>query len=292
MLKDNRLASRGHWSRVLIIFIPFLLVAYGFHVLVNLLLGFQWDAELPAASAWEELLHTFSFAASIFLVVWVFRKYLDKESFRSLGFQQINRKEFSLGLSVGFLIMLAGYLILLFTDQIFYRKSNFIGVDFILSVFIYAFVALGEELLVRGYFLSNLLGSMNKYVALVLSALIFCLMHGLNQGFSWLPALVLFLSGIMLGLSYIYTRSLWFPVFLHFSWNFFQGTVFGFNVSGNYSYAIISQGRSENNLWNGGSFGFEGSILCVIFELLAILLIYRVFNPSFKSKASSSLTAQ
>ena len=83
---------------------------------------------------------------------------------------------------------------------------------------------------------------------------------------------------VLLGLSYIYTRNLWFPIALHFSWNFFQGTVFGFNVSGIDSYSIIEQEAIHDNLLTGGKFGFEGSIVSVLLHLVFILVIYKVFN--------------
>jgi len=60
------------------------------------------------------------------------------------------------------------------------------------------------------------------------------------------------------------------PIALHFSWNFFQGTIFGFSVSGNAEYSLITQTRTADTIWNGGEFGFEGSLLAVIFLTLAI----------------------
>ena len=66
------------------------------------------------------------------------------------------------------------------------------------------------------------------------------------DGFS---AMSLFLAGILLGITYIYTKNLWFPVALHLSWNLFQ-TLFGFNVSGKDFYSLIEFKIQENNLLN------------------------------------------
>ncbi len=103
-------------------------------------------------------------------------------------------------------------------------------------------------------------------------------MHALNPNMSILSCLDLFLAGILLGVSYLFTKNLWFPIALHFSWNFFQGTVFGFNVSGLNGYSIIQQERISNNLLNGGLFGFEGSVLSMILQLIFILIIYRLYK--------------
>jgi len=47
-------------------------------------------------------------------------------------------------------------------------------------------------------------------------------------------------------------------------------------VSGNKEYALVTQSRSADTILNGGEFGFEGSLLAVIFIILAItaLIIY------------------
>jgi len=57
---------------------------------------------------------------------------------------------------------------------------------------------------------------------------------------------------------------------LHLSWNLFQ-TIFGFNVSGQDTYSVIEFAMIEQNLLNGGAFGFEGSILAVIAMLITIV---------------------
>jgi len=73
--------------------------------------------------------------------------------------------------------------------------------------------------------------SFGKPIALVVSAILFSIMHGQNPAFDYLAFINLFLAGVMLGLPYIFNKNLWFPIALHFSWNFFQ-SLFGFKVSG------------------------------------------------------------
>lgn len=143
---------------------------------------------------------------------------------------------------------------LLLFNQIQYVGSQFIFSDFMAGFLLYVFVALTEELLVRGYVLSNLMDSMDKYWALVISSVIFSILHGGNPSFGWLPALELFLAGILFGIPYLYTQNLWFPIALHFSWNFFQGTVLGFKVSGQEHYSVIQLAYESENLWNWGKF--------------------------------------
>lgn len=111
-------------------------------------------------------------------------------------------------------------------------------------------------------------------------------MHIANPNYSFFSAFELFLSGIFLGISYIHMKNLIFPIALHFSWNFFQGTIFGFNVSGQNGYSLIKQKRSENNIWNGGEFGFEGSVISMALQIICIIILYLYFSNKTKGTES------
>ena len=89
------------------------------------------------------------------------------------------------------------------------------------------FQGFSEELVFRGYLLSNFMESMNKYYALLYNSILFALMHSVNPNFNFIDFINLFLAGLLLGLPYVYTKNLWYPMSLHFAWNFFQGPVFG-----------------------------------------------------------------
>ena len=125
------------------------------------------------------------------------------------------------------------------------------------------------------------MGSFNNYMALVVSSILFALAHGFNPNMDWFSYLNLFLAGILLGATYVYTKNLWFPIALHFSWNFFQ-TLFGFNVSGQDFYSLIEFKIIDKNMINGGDFGFEGSIFSIVAHVLlitAIFLYYERIKP-------------
>ena len=147
-----------------------------------------------------------------------------------------------------------------------------------MSIVFFILISLIEEVLCRGYILGQLLETSNKYIALIISSIIFTALHSFNPNMGTIPILNLFLAGILLGITYIYTKNLWFPIALHFSWNFFQGPIFGFEVSGQEFYAIIQQSRVEDNFLNGGSFGFEGSLLATILMLVSIFLIDQYYR--------------
>jgi len=142
---------------------------------------------------------------------------------------------------------------------------------------LFLLVALFEEILVRGFILGRLLhAGMNRFLALFLSASLFGLLHLFNPHVDLLPLVNLILAGMMLGASYLYTRNLCFPISLHLFWNWIQGPVLGYPVSGMSSSATFLQLQLPHpSLLNGGAFGFEGSLLCTVLLALCTLLIVR-----------------
>ena len=84
----------------------------------------------------------------------------------------------------------------------------------------------------------------------------------------------LLLAGMLLGASYLYTRNLCFPISLHLFWNWIQGPVLGYQVSGNnFLFTMLKLNMPEKNVLNGGAFGFEGSLICTVLMILFTVLI-------------------
>jgi uncharacterized protein len=277
--------SQG-WKNVLGIIIPFFLVVGICQLIGYYLIGvdiMNRDNQLTTLQLF--IVFLFSLIGTV-LIVGVFMKYVDKKPFMSVGFQsQSLLKDTVFGVVLGFSMIAIGFFILQIMNQINIVKIQFNFLELLLSIGFFTFVAIGEELLFRGYILNNLMASFNKYGALLISSILFSLFHIGNDHLSFFSFMELTIAGILLGTSYIFTRSLWFPIALHFSWNFFQGSIFGFNVSGMKVYSLITTNLPTKNIWNGGDFGFEGSVISVIFHLIAILVIYKFF----KDKTTNTL---
>ena len=154
----------------------------------------------------------------------------------------------------------------------------FSPISLLSSLLLYFLVAVTEEVIGRGFILGRMLdGGVNKFVALLISAVLFSLMHLFNPSFAFVPFLNIMLAGCFLGASYIYTRNLCFPIALHWFWNWIQGSVLGYKVSGNEfsNKNLLILHFPEENLINGGTFGFEGSILCSLLLVLGTVIILR-----------------
>lgn len=202
--------------------------------------------------------------AAVLLLTILFRKFVDQQSFFSLGFQLkgfVN--DAWLGLFTAVSILGIGTLVLFFAGylsfiQIKFQPEILITIPFLIGV---AFI---EEIIFRAYILSNVLHSFNKWIALSISAVLFALAHSQNPGANILPVLNVLAAGAFLGLNYMYTRNLWFCILFHFAWNYLQGPVLGYEVSGLQIESLLQQNLEGPEMLTGGAFGFEGSIICLL----------------------------
>ena len=227
----------------------------------------------------------YSMIFTMVIMLWLFMKFIDKQPLIEIGFQTVGRlKEFNYGLILGLLIMAFAYVFLSLIGEIVFENYTFDLQKIFLSIILFIGVSVFEEVIFRGYMLKNLLESFNPYVALFISSIFFSLIHGSNPNVTTLGLCNIFLAGFFLGASYIFTKNLWFPIALHFSWNFFQ-SMFGFKVSGIDSYSIIEFTIPENNMLNGGEFGFESSLLSIIILIIGTFIIWNYFKKNNLEKS-------
>lgn len=207
--------------------------------------------------------------------VWIFRRYIDKKSILSLGFAFNKYKnDFIYGMIWGLGLISFGFFILWTLDYLTIESIKFLPFSMLGYIVLFFIVAINEEVMVRGYLLNNLSESVNKYIALIITASLFGLMHLGNSNISLVGIVNIILAGILLGIYYVHKQNLWFPIGVHFTWNLFQGPVLGFEVSGEKTASIIVQNIQGNELLTGGEFGFEASLLATILMIIAILIIH------------------
>jgi membrane protease YdiL (CAAX protease family) len=133
---------------------------------------------------------------------------------------------------------------------------------------------------------------------LIISAALFGAVHLANPNSSLIAGIGLAIqAGLLLGAAYIYFKNLWFPIAIHFAWNFTQSAIFGANVSGSaVSKTLITSEIRGAEWFTGGQFGPEGSIQATVFCLIAsiILLVIshkegKIIKPYWKQKKQSFL---
>ena len=217
----------------------------------------------------------------VVLSVWLAGRFLDRRPFADFGFHLSGGWWLDLlfGMALGALLITAVFLIQLGLGWITVTGSfeSFLsGTPFWLAVLLPAafFLCVGfyEELLSRGYQLRNAAEGLNLpgvgprgavLLAWVLSSAFFGYLHASNPNATLMSTANVALAGLMLGFGYVLTGELAIPIGVHATWNFFQGAVFGFPVSGlrigGATFLSLDQGGPD--LWTGGAFGPEGGLL-------------------------------
>ncbi|MEF8806130.1 MULTISPECIES: CPBP family intramembrane glutamic endopeptidase [Bacteroides] len=201
---------------------------------------------------------------------------LERRPFSDLG---LSVKGHAKGLWYGFLmavlLYLVGFGLSLVMGEVEVSGFQFRPLDLLGALLFFGLVALFEEILMRGYILGHLLHTrLNKFLSLFISAALFAFLHIFNPEIAFLPMINLVLAGMLLGASYLYTRNLCFPLSLHFFWNWIQGPVLGYQVSGNnFMSTMLKLHMPEENVLNGGAFGFEGSLICTVLMIVCTILI-------------------
>jgi membrane protease YdiL (CAAX protease family) len=218
-------------------------------------------------------------------------KFLDKRRFCDFGFHREKGwwNDFFFGLGLGAVLMAFIFLVELSLGWIrvigFFspRAGNPFWLGILIDLITFICVGIYEEMLLRGYVLRNLAEGMNfkrlkpttaVLLATFFSSVIFSLLHLTNPGASILSFINLLIGGIFLSLGFILTGELAIPIGLHIAWNFFQGVVFGFPVSGVAAInPVISIEQTLNNPITGGIFGPEAGAIGLLATFLGSFLI-------------------
>lgn len=270
------------WLRVLI----FCVLYFALIVIAGVLVGLYQVASSAnkTASTGIPYLSFIINAIISFAAVWLSRKFMDRQRFDSIGFTMDKHGAHAgAGFFLGIFLMVTGTCILFFSKNLIWTDISFNGNDLFIGFGLMVIVAFAEEIVFRGYILNNLLESANKWVAVLISAFIFALVHMANPNFSVVAAVNIFLAGILLGINYAYTKNLWFSILLHFAWNFMQGPILGYEVSGMQLQSLLSHEVKGNELLTGGHFGFEGSLVATVLLLLAIGVLVWVYEKKYTS---------
>jgi len=224
------------------------------------------------------IVNLFGLAGMLF-IAWIFRRFIDRKSFVSLGFAFKNYKsDFIQGMLWGVGLISLGFVVLWALGSLTIESIQFLPISMLGYIILFFVVSINEEVMVRGYILNNLSESVNKYIALLITASLFGIMHLGNANISIVGFINIILAGILLGIYYIHKQNLWFPIGIHFTWNLFQGPVLGFEVSGNKTVSLITQNVQGNELLTGGEFGFEASLLATLLMVVTIIIIHFQFK--------------
>ena len=223
----------------------------------------------------------FSFVFILLLFIfWV--KVIEKNSLSTLGFVKKNWLKY-LGWGILISLLQMGVIALVYqVGGIGTFELNELSLEpilFILGLFPFWLLQGGtEEVATRGWLLTRIAARTNLPLAIGISSSLFGILHLGNSGVTFTSLLNIVLDGVLAALLFIYTDSIWLVVAQHGTWNYVQGNLLGFQVSGTGADAsIFSFTMGSGPDWlTGGAFGAEGSIITTLVLLVSVVIVYRL----------------
>jgi membrane protease YdiL (CAAX protease family) len=267
-------ALRAGWRIALFLALTALVTQLVMSPVMSLLKHLPGVPPQTTATAVAYLLITFT--------TWVMLRFVDKRPLRSVGLSFHNGwgKELGQGLLFG-----SGMMSLIF---LFEYSAGMVVIEFrgltpeqiipivLNGMLLYTAVGYGEELLFRGYLFQSFTEGTNRTIATLSVSLLFAGAHFGNPNVSVFGLINVGLAGVWLSVAYFKTRTLWLPTGLHISWNFVQGVIFSYPVSGTTSDVTqFATAVVTGPVWlTGGTFGPEGGALATLMLLLGTALIH------------------
>jgi len=276
-LNSNENRLRAGW-RILIFIVFFILIS---RILSKVTLNIFDHSDKTTWDWWVTRGFVVILASSI--VVWIVRKYVDKKTFISLGLRidSLAIKDFFVGLVISGLMIgtiFVVFLILGFLEirEISWNSNGIFAVFEILLWFFGIGLAVGwsEELAFRGYLLQNMKDGMGLFWAVLISCILYGLLHMSNPNSTILSGILIAIFGYLRIFGWLRSGQLWLSMGMHAGWDFFQGPILGFTVSGMNTESLIKQTISGEDWITGGSFGPEAGIVVIPVIILGLIIMY------------------
>lgn len=230
----------------------------------------------------SETILLFSLFATVFEIAIpvMYCRFIEKRPLSSMGFVKKGAiSNYLLGYLIGAAMIAASVGIAAAFGTLEIKITENIPIGTIIIFFIgFLIQGAAEETLCRGYLMMSLSNRCHIAIAVGISSVVFSFMHLANPGITVLALVNIALFGVLMALFILRTNSIWGACAMHSAWNFFQGNIFGIQVSGNANTtSVLTSQPSANTFVNGGSFGLEGGIAVTI--VLAITLAAIVLLP-------------
>lgn len=223
------------------------------------------------------MLQLFASILGIVLII-IFCIFIEKRTIASMGIIKKHIcKQCLKGIFVGsLLISFIVFLGVCFNVFVLSKINSAVNNNMILVLFFFGFMLQGfyEELIFRSYFMLSISRRHNILMAVIANSILFSIVHISNNGFQAIAFFNLVLFGIFESIYLLKTGSIFGTSAIHGMWNFMQGNFYGFNVSGIKQYESLLTFKTGNfEIFTGGNFGLEGSLLSTIILMIGIAII-------------------
>lgn len=229
---------------------------------------------------WQSLLLITSFIL-IYVFIGLWLRFFEKRPFWTLGYELKNAAmQYGRGILIGMLMFGGAVGLLAASGNVTFESGDPAQQGLLalggVSIMLIGWMIQGsaEEVVFRGWMLPVVGARYRPWIGLLISSLLFALLHGLNPGLSALAVVNLVLFGVFAGLYAMREGSIWGISALHTVWNWVQGNFFGFEVSGTIASGgtLINLMETGQDWLTGGAFGPEGGLAVTIVLLIGILV--------------------
>lgn len=241
----------------------------------NVFVGEMFDAQTITLITY----YGYIVMAGVALLYW---KLIEKKHLSEMGLTKPFGNYF-IGLIGGVLLLAVSVIVIILTGNIEYQ-GIFENADILVIVLLIGgFIIQGatEEILCRGIVLHALKEKTSTWIAIVVSTIMFVMPHlsSLFEGeiiYGIIGVVNLVLISVIFSLLTIRFKSIWAACGLHSFWNAILYSVLGLNLSGNDETvtAIFNMKSVGENIWNGGEYGIEASLITSIVLAFATTLIW------------------
>lgn len=237
-----------------------------------------------------DLLFVCEFVLKILLTLAVMRLILPKPLKQTKAWLPFRRPgQFFMGLLLGAVAITLVFLALVLTGGAeVLPLAPSITINMITYLVVFILVSLSEELFFRGFLMTALSAFGNRWVSIIVSSLLFSFVHLSNGVLSVLGLVNIVLVGIVFAYAFERTNSLLWPVGYHITWNYFQGIVYGFIVSGIGMPGILTTQMQTATIFNGGAFGPEGGLLTTAVTLLMLVALHLSSKRQAKKRRATA----
>ncbi|WP_294389514.1 CPBP family intramembrane glutamic endopeptidase [uncultured Clostridium sp.] len=290
IFKNKYNEVRSGW-KILLVFLLSYALMFGLSMLIGIIMGivllikgngdYLINFNLESTTEYELIFQITTSISNILLIISciIIWKLFEKKKINKMGITSIKKgyKELGIGLILGAITMSIVAVIIIATGNV--KLVNPISkpqvsISLLYGLIGFIFVGFGEEILSRGYIMSVLKQTRNKWLILIGPALIFAALHLGNEGIDVLAFINLFLVGVLFAYMFMKSKNIWMPIGYHITWNYFQGYIWGFGVSGISVNGLYKVENVTNNIINGGAFGPEGGIIVTIVTCLTFGIVY------------------
>ncbi|MGK2309714.1 CPBP family intramembrane glutamic endopeptidase [Cutibacterium sp. V947] len=233
----------------------------------------------PPDSQTSTILLLASFAG-VWLALWAWMRFVEQRPMSCLGFRG-HGDDVWIGLVIAVVILGIDVAVMTASGQAtmsWGRPSVMAVVLIVAAIVLFLVQGCAEEAVLRGYLMQSVAAKWGVLAGLAIQAVVFAALHGANPGTTWVALVNIAGFGLMQGLLVVWRGNLLAAMAFHTAWNWLQGMVLGFDVSGlHFDESVMTTARTpDSRSWlTGGTFGAEGSVvsMIVLVALITVLVV-------------------